>query len=184
MKKIFAVLLLLIVTSCIYKNVYHLEEDDLKWINVYPVGDTVKLNTTKGCDLLCMTKKEVFDKKSHFIENEGQEMLGDYNAIAYYEGFLIHNSTTHTIWISITKNSHNGIYASFHIGGRYCFAIEEDSRNMNEDGTSIKDTVVIDNKNSKFCNKGPCTDDFEYVKWSKNEGLIEYRLRDGTVYSK
>ena len=77
MKKIFGVLLFLIVTSCIYKNVYHLEEDDLKWINVYPVGDTVKLNTTKGCDLLCMTKKEVFDKKSHFIENEGQEMLGD-----------------------------------------------------------------------------------------------------------
>lgn len=184
MKKIFGVLLFLIVTSCIYKNVYHLEEDDLKWINVYPVGDTVKLNTTKGCDLLCMTKKEVFDKKSHFIENEGQEMLGDYNAIAYYEGFLIHNSTTHRIWISFTKNSHNGIYASFHMGGMYCFDIEKDSRNLNEDGTSIKDTVVIDNKNSKFGNKGPCTDDFEYVKWSKIEGLIEYRLRDGTRYPK
>ena len=64
------------------------------------------------------------------------------------------------------------------------YHLEEDSRNLNEDGTSIKDTVVIDNKNSKFGNKGPCTDDFEYVKWSKNEGLIEYRLRDGTVYSK
>ena len=184
MKKIFAILLFLLVTSCVYKNVYHFEEDDLKWMNVYSVGDTVRLKTTKGCDFLCMTKKEVFDKKSPFVENEGQEMLGDYNAIAYYEGFFVHNSKTHRIWISITKNSNNGLYASFHIGGMYCFAIEKDSRNMNEEGISIKDTVVIDNKNSKFGNKEPRADDFEYVKWSKNEGLIEYRLRDGTVYSK
>lgn len=184
MKKIFAVLLFLIVTSCIYKNVYHLEEDDLKWINVYPVGDTVKLKTTNGCDLLCMTSKEIFDKKGPFIENEGHEILGDYNAVAYYEGLFVHNSTTHRIWISITKNSHNGIYASFHMGGMYCFDIEKDSRNLNEDGTSIKDTVVIDNKNSKFGNNKTSTDDFEYIKWSKIEGLIEYRLRDGTRYPK
>ena len=78
---------------CFCKNVYHFEEDDLMWINVYSVGDTVKLKTTNGYDLLCMTKKEVFDKKSPFIENEGQDVLGDYNAVAYYEGFFIHNST-------------------------------------------------------------------------------------------
>ncbi|WP_155950070.1 hypothetical protein [Prevotella sp. P6B4] len=184
MKKLLSILLVFVVSSCIYKNVYHFEEDDLMWINVYSLGDTVRLETTNGCDLLCMTKRKVFDKKAPFIENEGQEVLGDYNAVAYYEGFFVHNSTRHRVWVSITKNSHKGLYASFHIGGRYCFSIEKDSRNLNGDGTSIKDTIVIDNKNSTLGNREPCADDFEYIKWSKNEGLMEYRLLDGTIYPK
>ena len=174
----------LLVSSCVYKNMYHFEGDDLQWISAYPIGDTIRLETSSGVDLLYMNKKEIYDKKNPFLENEGQEMFGDYNAIAYYEGFFIHNSTKHTIWISITKNSHNGIYASFHIGERYCFGIENDYRNLNEQGSSIKDTVIIDDSNSKYGDKGPTTDDFEYFKWSKKEGLIEYRLRDDTVYPK
>jgi hypothetical protein len=31
---------------------------------------------------------------------------------------------------------------------------------------------------------GPQVNDFEYIKWNKREGLIEYRLRDDTVYPK
>ena len=38
--------------------------------------------------------------------------------------------------------------------------------------------------NSKYGNEGPKNDDFEYYKWSKKDGLIEYKLRDGTMYPK
>lgn len=184
MKKFSFLLLLLTTTACVYKNMYHFENNDLQWVNSYPLNDTIRLETSNGVDLLCMNKKEIYDNKSPFLENEGQDIFGDYNAIAYYEGFLIHKLTKHKIWISITKNSNNGIYASFYIGGRFCFDIESDYRNLNKQGSSIKDTVIIDDLNSKYGNEGPKNDDFEYYKWSKKDGLIEYKLRDGTMYPK
>lgn len=184
MKKIIALFSLLLFASCVYKNMYHFEDGDLDWINAYVIGDTIKLYTSNGVDLLCMNKKEVYDKKSPFIANEGEEMFGDYNAICYYEGILIHNSTKHTIWLSVTKNSYDGLYVHFHLGERYCFDIEKDARNLDKQGYTIKDTVIIDDSNSEYGANGPLDDDFEYFKWSKKEGLIEYRLRDGTVYPK
>lgn len=184
MKKIVLLLTICLTASCVYKNMYHFEDGDLEWINPYIIGDTIKLYTSNGVDLLCMSKQKVYDKKSHFIANEGEEIFGDYNAVGYYEGVLIHNSTKHKIWLSVIKNSHNGIYINFQLGKRFCFDIEKDARNLNEQGYSVKDTVIIDDSNSEYGANGPLDDDFEYFKWSKKEGLIEYRLRDGTVYPK
>ena len=58
----------------------------------------------------------------------------------------------------------------------------EIKRNVNEPSAFIKDTIIVDETNSEYKKSGPVPDNCEYLKWSKKEGLIEYRLRDGTVY--
>ena len=53
---------------------------------------------------------------------------------------------------------------------------------MNEPDTFINDTIIVDETNSEYQKSGPVPDNCKYLKWSKKEGLVEYRLRDGTVY--
>ena len=59
----------------------------------------------------------------------------------------------------------------------------DDARNFSKTGI-YKDTIIIDNANSEYSISGPKSYNCEYLKWSKRDGLVEYRLRDGTVYPK
>lgn len=182
MKKIVLSTIVLLLSSC-YSNMYHFEESDLDWISPYNAGDTVRFETNNGKDLLCISKKDINDSHYPFVRNEGEEMFGNYHASAEYVGYFIHKTTRHDVWAMFYKRSTGGIGAWFQLGWRYCFEVE-DARNLTESGNSIKDTVIIDDANSHYGGEGPVADDFEYFKWSKKEGLIEYKLRDGTVYPK
>ena len=178
---------LLFLSSC-HRNMYRFEESDTEWISKYDVEDTIRFETNNGTDLLYINEREI--KESNYslfgMAREDiacEEMYGDYNASAELKGFFIHNDNKSEVWIMIFKYSNGGIGAWFNLGWRFCFGVK-DSRNMNEEGTSIRDTVIIDDANSEYGGEGPVADDFEYFKWSKKEGLIEYRLRDGTMYPK
>ncbi len=182
MKKILLLYLTLILfSSCLYKNMYNFEEGDLDWMKPYAVGDTVRFETSTGTDYLCITKIEIYDSKSRFRQHEGE---GDsFHANAIYTGFFLHNGRIRDFYMEIRKRSNGGLdFNNILLNERYCFGIK-DERNMNEQGESIKDTIIIDDANSHYNHHyGPILDNCEYLKWSKHEGLIEYRLRDGTMY--
>lgn len=179
MKKIFLFAVILLLSSCVYSHMYHFEEGDLEWMSPYKIGDMIIFETSKGTDTLFITEKDIYDKTSPFIENEGQEMFGDYYANAVCLGFFIHNNSKHHFYMEIVKRSDGGLDLHMTFNERYYW---EDEKNMNETGTSIKDTIIVDETNSEYKKSGPVPDNCEYLKWSKKEGLIEYRLRDGTVY--
>lgn len=183
MKKIFVIMSLLLICSCVYKNMYHFENGDLDWITSYNEGDTIRFQTNNGIDLLYIDKKIIYDKSSSFIENEGQEFLGDYHASAHYVGTFIHNQKSHYFSLSIQKKSDSSLDFQIVFVERYCYGIS-DERNMDNNGISLKDTIIIDNANSEYSISGPKSYNCEYLKWSKRDGLVEYRLRDGTVYPK
>lgn len=182
MKKIVLLLTICLTASCVYKNMYNFEESDLDWMSPYNEGDTIKLDTNIGIDTLIIDTKTLENTNNPFVPNEGV-LWDDYNAYIEYEGRFIHNSITHEMWMRVSKCSNGGLDMHIQLGLRFCFGIE-DARNLNKQGSSIKDTVIIDDSNSEYGANGPLDDDFEYFKWSKKEGLIEYRLRDGTVYPK
>ena len=172
---------LLFLSAC-YRNMYHFEENDLEWVSPYNTGDVIRFETNNGTDLLYISKKTINDSYSQIAPHEG--VWGDdFHASAEYTGCFVHKNTKHSLWTRFYKWSTGGIGAWFHLGWRFCFEVE-DARNLTESGNSIKDTVIIDDSNSKYGGEGPVADDFEYFKWSKKEGLIEYRLRDGTIYPK
>jgi len=155
----------------------------LDWMSPYNVGDTIRFETSKGVDMLYISEREIIDKKDPFIEHEGIDPFSDYHASAHYVGKFIHNFNSHYFSMSIYKGPNEQIAFWIVFAERYCFGIS-DARNMNEQGTSIKDTLIIDSANSEYNISGPVSDNCEHIKWSKKEGLIEYRLRDGTVYPK
>lgn len=173
-------MLLLFLFSC-YNNMYHFENDDLEWAIPYNEGDTIRLETNNGVDLLCINEKAIHDTYNIMAPHEGK-WGADFFASIEYNGYILHNSNKHNVYLLLKKNDKGGIGGYVNFGWRYCNAVENDLRNVNGLGTSIKDTIIIDDANSHYGGNGPAADDFEYFKWSKKEGLIEYRLRDGTVY--
>ncbi|MBR6140009.1 MAG: hypothetical protein IKQ12_10680 [Prevotella sp.] len=181
-RTIFLLLTSILLLSSCYRNMYHFEEGDLDWVCPYNVGDVIRFETNNGTDLLYISKKTINDTYSKIAPHEGV-WGADFRASAEYVGCFVHRKNRHDLWARFYKRSDGGIGASFNLGWRFGFEVE-DSRNMNEEGTSIRDTVIIDDANSEYGGEGPVADDFEYFKWSKKEGLIEYRLRDGTVYPK
>ena len=181
MKKIILFALVLLMSSCVYSHMYHFEEGDLEWINPYEVGDMITFETSKGIDTLYITEKNIYDKTSPFIENEGQDMFDDYYASADYWGYFIHNNSKHHFFMLITKHPDGGLGIRITLMELYSNLIEI-KRNVNEPSAFIKDTIIVDETNSEYKKSGPVPDNCEYLKWSKKEGLIEYRLRDGTVY--
>jgi hypothetical protein len=182
MKKIILLLTICLTASCVYKNMYNFEDGDLDWMSPYNDGDTVMFETNNGLDMLIIDESTLENTNNPFVPNEGA-LWEDYHAFEEYEGRFIHNSTTREVWMRVFKCSNGGLDMHIQLGLRFCFGIE-DARNLNKQGSSIKDTVIIDDSNSEYGANGPLDDDFEYFKWSKKEGLIEYRLRDGTVYPK
>ena len=181
MKKIILFALVLLMSSCVYSHMYHFEEGDLEWMSPYEIGDMTIFETSKGKDTLYIIKKEIYDTKNPFVENEGQ-LWDDFYAFAQYEGKFIHNSTIHDIWMRIYKDSDGSIGAHFQMGSRFCFSLIIDNNKSSKNSLSISDTIFINDDNSHYGEHGPFVNDFESFKWSKKEGLIEYRLRDGTVY--
>jgi len=184
MRKLIYTVALLALTSCVYQNMYHFEEGDLDWMSPYNVGDTIRFETSKGVDMLCINEKVIDDTHNPFVKHEG-ELWGDYHAYGEYEGKFIHKYSDLYFYMRVYKCANGKLDFYICLGERYCFTIpDNDIKNRNKKSTSIKDTLIIDDTNSHYGQAGPLADDFEYIKWSKKEGLIGYRLRDGTVYPK
>ena len=101
MKKIFLFAVILLLSSCVYSHMYHFEEGDLEWMSPYKIGDMIIFETSKGTDTLFITEKDIYDKTSPFIENEGQDMFDDYYASADYWGYFIHNNSKHHFFMLI-----------------------------------------------------------------------------------
>lgn len=169
-------------SSCMYRNMYHLSENDMKWVEVYNVGDTITFPGSQDVDTLIIVEKVVNETNSPFIENEGQ-MGDDFRANAYIEGTFIHQLERMKFSLLIIKNDKiRDAILWFVAGQRYGLGIE-DTRNQLTDGF-YRDTIIIDNENSEYGYGGPSKCEFEYYIWSKSEGLIEYILTDGNKYVK
>jgi hypothetical protein len=66
------------------------------------------------------------------------------------------------------------------MGERYAMSVK-DQRNYSSTGI-YKDTILIDSLNSFQKNYKKHHFAFEYMKWHKYKGVVEYKLSDGTIY--
>lgn len=180
MKKLLSVVFVLFALCSCYTAVYNFNEDDLLWMTPYEQGDTIRLETDNGVDLLYIYDKTICDDHNPgIVQNEGQ--LGTtYNSIGEYQCVLIHKYMRQNTYFAVNKCSDGHLSFSLCMGTRFGFDIT-DEKNCDGHRTEVHDTITIDDSNST-CDSSVF--EVEYAKWSKTEGLIEYRLRDGTVYVK
>ena len=69
---------------------------------------------------------------------------------------------------------------SLFIGVRYAWEVS-DYRNRSKTGI-YNDTIIIDNSNSEIHIEESHNYTFDYIKWHKYVGIVEYKLSDGTIY--
>lgn len=183
MKKIF-VFFLFALSSCgiPYCRKSHLSEEELKWVEVYNVKDTVMFYNDNMCDTMIVSNKEIdnksfispFDLKScNWLEGETE-----YNAIASVS-FKIKHHNNFSWWdggFIITKNQDQTFSIMVDFGGLY----SDDINLSNHHDTCL---YIIDGKNAAQGSNQPLLQ-INQIIWSKKNGLVGYRFKDGRYYTR
>ena len=171
----------MLMSSCVLKrkHMHHFSQSDSLYFNIYDTLQCYTFKTNNGIDTLRFTKKHIEENYSewYFDMEDGSV----FEAFFYCEGIFRHNSSDEEIHISHKKESDNQdpVFRVV-LGERYAMPIA-DARNFIKTGI-YKDTIIIDNTNSKLNNYKSHNYTFEYLKWHKYKGIVEYKLSDGTIY--
>lgn len=169
-------------TCCIRKrdHIYHFTSHDSLYFNAYDTLCYYKFETTQGVDSLRISRKVCIDNyKKWYIDICPPE--GTFDPIFYYEGVFFHNGFKENIDLIFEKlNDNTDPVLTVTLGERFADSIN-DSRNMKSE-SFYNDTIIIDEANSHVNHNFDHSYEFEYLIWHKYNGIIGYKLSDGTVF--
>ncbi|MBP5714412.1 MAG: hypothetical protein J6X07_06915 [Prevotella sp.] len=160
------------------EHMYHFTKQDSLFFYIYDTLNFYILKTNNGTDTLRFIKKNVEENYNewYFDMNDGTV----FNAHFYYGGIVNHNGHNEEISISYVKESDNqDPIMNIILAERYALSIK-DVRNYSNG--IYKDTIIVDDNNSQQNYHNPHYFTFEYLKWHKYRGIVEYKLSDGTIY--
>lgn len=170
-----------IISSCVLKrkHMYHFSQNDSLYFNIYDTLQYYTFNTNKGIDTLQIIKKHIKENYNEWYIDMVDGAI--FEAYFFSEGYFKHNGSDEKIQIHHQKVADNqDPLFSIVIAERYADDIK-DIRNLSESGI-YRDTIVIDSTNSQQNHYEPHNFTFEYLKWHKYKGIVEYKLSDGTTY--
>lgn len=171
----------LCLQSCYRKrdHMYHFTQHDSLYFNTYDTLQPYIFDTNKGKDTLWITERGVEENYDEWYFDNVDGTV--FNAFFYCKGRFIHNSEEGQFDFSLkkTKDGADPIMSLF-IGVRYAWEVS-DYRNRSKTGI-YNDTIIIDNSNSEIHIEESHNYTFDYIKWHKYAGIVEYKLSDGTFY--
>ena len=168
------------MSSCLKKreHMYHFTKSDSLYFEVYDTLQSYVFKTNKGTDRLRFVEKKIVEKYNEWYIDQVDGSI--FNAQFYMEGRLKHYGHEETIFILFVKESDNqDPIMEMGLGERYAIPIEDERNYVNG---MYKDTIIVDAENSIFRNDFPHYFTFDYLKWHKYKGIVEYKLSDGTIY--
>lgn len=169
-------------TNCIRKrdHIYHFTSHDSSYFKAYDTLCYYKFETTQGVDSLWISRKVCIDNyKKWYIDVCPPE--GTFDPIFYYIGEFTHKGYKVYFSLQLKKTGENtDPVLTTVLGERYASSIN-DSRNMNSKGF-YNDTIIVDDANSYVNHDFEHCYEFEYLIWHKYNGIIGYKLSDGTVF--
>lgn len=172
---------IMLMSSCVLKreHMYHFSQSDSLYFNIYDTLQSYYFKTNNGIDTLKFTKKQIKENYNEwYIDNVDGPI---FNAYFYCEGIFRHNGSDEEIHFSHRKEADNEDPVFTLVLGE-CYATSiDDARNFSKPGI-YKDTIVIDNMNFHQNHFKPHNYTFEYMKWHKYKGIVEYKLSDGTIF--
>lgn len=180
---VFAIILsvMMLPMSCVMKrkHMYHFSQNDSLYFGIYDTLQSYYFKTNFGIDTLRFTKKHIDENYDEWYVDMVDGSV--FNAFFYCEGYLRHNSSYEELYFSYRKEADNQdpVFRVV-LGERYSMPVD-DARNYSTSGV-YKDIIVIDSLNSRQNNYKQHDYTFEYMKWHKYKGIIEYKLSDGTIY--
>ena len=184
--KIYAVIICCFIfcfQSCYRKreHMYHFTQHDSLCFDIYDTLSPYVFGTNKGRDTLWIMEKGVEENYNEWYFDNVDGAV--FNAFFYCKGRFIHDGEEGQFDYSLRKikDDEDPIMSLF-IGVRYAWEIS-DYRNRLKTGI-YNDTIIIDNLNSEIHAEESHNYIFDYIKWHKYDGIVEYRLSDGTLYKK
>lgn len=171
----------MLVSSCVLKreHMYHFSQSDSLYFDVYDTLHLYYLKTNNGIDTLQFKKKHVDENYNEWYIDMSEGSI--FNASFYFEGIIRHSGFEEELYVSYEKVADNqDPVLSIVMGERYAMPVK-DKRNYSSKGI-YKDTILIDSLNSIQNNYNKHHFTFEYMKWHKYKGIVEYKLSDGTIY--
>ena len=160
---------------------YHLSEDDKKWLGEYKEGDVLLFTSKFGVDTMTITERKVVDKILPFVENEGSDT---FHANASINFTIKHSGSEISGWLIIVKKDDSITSLHIRIGDRQYNLNDTKqvvfSKKVNITST-FDDVISIDVSNSELYTKSKFTPN--YFIWSKSKGLIQYKYLNGETYS-
>ena len=192
---IFRLLIILITSFTLatcglpYCEKTQLNESELQWANVYNNTDTIYFLSRQSIDTLYITKKTINNPRNTFIFDLEQgwtwlEGNNTYYANASLEYNLHHSDSTYQgVLMVLQKNKKKSSPTiSFGFGGWYSNEITTDSlKHYVLNNNSFDDCIIINHSNV-HAGKHQDILDFDYFIWSKSNGLIEYKLKNGEIF--
>lgn len=180
------ILCTILLTSCVYRAMYHFEDEDMQWVMPYVEGDTVLFRSSSGLDTLIFNDVEIHDSYSPFT---AKESMAEFHAIAYFHSTLKHKGNTIDVDVHIQRIDDSLLATSFFFADRYSWN-DKGELPFVKSGIlgAFGDVVRIDNSNSHM---GDYTwkksINCDYFYWSKSKGLLGYKYMDtskkeGDVY--
>lgn len=179
----FYVMVLLLPCSCLYKEMYHLQEGDDLWIAAYDEGDSVFFKASGSDDIDTMIVRE----KIYHDKHDPRALMGVSDVYHANVGFfmdMIHcghydGGNGLIFWRvndSVGGVSFNICWASrvFYNQKDICFEMDTIA------GCSYDDIIKIYNER-KRATAGYYF--FEFFLWSKSKGLMRYKYIDGDTYT-
>lgn len=158
---------------------YHFSQSDSLYFNIYDTLQYYTFKTNNGIDTLQITKKYIEENYNEWYIDMEEGSI--FEACFFCEGIFRHNSSDEEIHIHHVKKADNqDPVLKVVLGERYAMPVH-DARNYSKIGI-YKDTIVIDSTNSHQNHYKPHNYTFEYLKWHKYKGIVEYKLSDGTIY--
>ena len=177
----FILCITMLMPSCVLKrkHMYHFSQSDSLYFNMYDTLQYYTFKTNKGIDTLIFTRKQIEENYNEWYIDIVDGTI--FNAFSYSEGVFRHNGSNEEIHISHRKDADNkDPVLNIILGERYAMPIDE-ARNFSKTGI-YKDTIIIDDTNSHLNHYRQHNYTFEYLKWHKYKGIVEYKLSDGTIY--
>ena len=182
MKKIITIIFCITtLTSCFYTAMYHLTEDDKKWLGMYKEGDVLLFTSKFGVDTMTIKKRKVVDKILPFVENESSDT---FHANASINFTIKHSGSEISGWLIIVKKDDSITSLHIRIGDRQYnlddtkhVVFSKKARTV----STLDDVISVSTKNSELYIKSKYTPDIFY--WSKSKGLIQYQYQTGETYN-
>ena len=168
------------MSSCLMKreHMYHFSKSDSLYFEVYDTLQSYVFKTNKGTDTLRFVEKNIVENYNEWYFDQVDGSI--FNAQFYMEGRLKHHGHNEKIFILFVKESDDqDPTMEMGLGERYAIPIEDERNYVNG---MYKDTIIVDAKNSILRNDFPHYYTFDYLKWHKYKGIVEYKLSDGTIY--
>lgn len=180
MKKdfLFSLLTIMLMQSCIYTRMTHMDTNDLAWMEVYNVGDTLLFHSSTCVDTMIVQEIDVYNSRNPFYISEADDEYTA-NASIIYE--VRHHGLSLKGFCIIKKEyEHEPCCITLTLHNRYARCLKQDFQPFTINKEQLNDCMVINEANSK-------KSEFPVIKemlisrfvWSKSVGLVEYEMIDG-----